>query len=98
MFIVTHRKIFFTLSALLIVGSIIAMFAYGLNFGIDFTGGSVMEVSYANARPTAGGKCILTPEELATLYHFPIQNVGTTELRKVESRKGGPPASLPMVE
>jgi preprotein translocase subunit SecF len=51
MFIVNNRKFFFALSGLLIVGSIVAMFMYGFNFGIDFKGGSLLEVSYVNARP-----------------------------------------------
>jgi hypothetical protein len=54
--------------------------------------------AYTGARPTGGAKCMLNVEELATLYHFPIGTVGTTELQKVASRKSGPPASLPMVE
>lgn len=41
---------------------------------------------------------VLNIEELATLYHFPIAAVSTSELEKVESRKGTPPASLPVVE
>ena len=54
MFIINHRKIFFTLSTLLILGSIFAMFAYGFNLGIDFKGGSLLEVSYtAYNRPDA---------------------------------------------
>ena len=52
MFIINHRKLFFTLSGLLVLGSVIAMFMYGLNFGIDFKGGSVLEVSYPNGRPS----------------------------------------------
>jgi preprotein translocase subunit SecF len=52
MFIVNHRKIFFTLSALLVAGSIAAMLVFGFNFGIDFKGGSILEVSYASARPS----------------------------------------------
>jgi preprotein translocase subunit SecF len=51
MFIVNNRKIFFALSAVLITGSIVAMFIYGFNFGIDFKGGSILEVSYINGRP-----------------------------------------------
>ena len=51
MFIVNHRKFFFALSALLVGGSIVAMFVFGLNVGIDFKGGSSLEVSYAAARP-----------------------------------------------
>ena len=51
MFIVNNRKFFFALSTLLVVGSIVAMYVYGLNLGIDFKGGSVLEVSYTNSRP-----------------------------------------------
>lgn len=41
---------------------------------------------------------ILNIEELATLYHFPITAVNSTQLEKIESKRGSPPASLPMVE
>jgi len=51
MFIVNNRKIFFTLSGLLVLGSILAMIFFGFNFGIDFKGGSILEVSYPNGRP-----------------------------------------------
>ena len=46
MYIVKHRVVFFILSAALIVGSFVAIRMYGINFGIDFKGGSVLEVSY----------------------------------------------------
>lgn len=46
MFIVNNRKLFFGLSLLLVVGSFVAVYIYGLNFGIDFKGGSILEVSY----------------------------------------------------
>lgn len=51
MFIIKNRKFFFVFSGILILGSIIAMYVYGFNFGIDFKGGSILEVSYANTRP-----------------------------------------------
>ncbi|MDQ5969398.1 MAG: Protein-export rane protein SecF [Patescibacteria group bacterium] len=46
MFIVNNRKFFFGLSLLLVIGSFVAVYIYGLNFGIDFKGGSILEVSY----------------------------------------------------
>ncbi len=50
--IVRHRKIFYIISGLLIAGSIAAVMIWGLNFGIDFKGGAILEVSYAeNQRP-----------------------------------------------
>ena len=52
MFVVKYRKFFIGLSILLIVLSAAVIGRLGLNFGIDFTGGSVMEVSYADERPS----------------------------------------------
>lgn len=55
MFIVTHRKFFYAISALLVLGSIVALFLWGLKPGIDFKGGSIIEVEYASStRPTPG--------------------------------------------
>ncbi len=50
--IIQKRKIFLSLSSLAVVASILALFFWGLNFGIDFTGGSLLEVEFANYRPT----------------------------------------------
>lgn len=41
---------------------------------------------------------ILNVEELATVFHFPLGVVSTTQLDKVESRRGSPPAQLPIIE
>ena len=51
MFIIKYRKIFFTISALLVAGAIFSILSFGLNLGIDFKGGSILEVSYSEARP-----------------------------------------------
>ena len=53
MFVVKYRAIFFLFSGLLVVGSIFALFKFGLNLGTDFTGGSILEVEYAGGRPEA---------------------------------------------
>lgn len=53
MFIVRNRKIWYTISALLVAGSIAVYAVWGLKYGIDFTGGSLMEVSYAAPAPTS---------------------------------------------
>lgn len=52
MFIINNRKFFFLLSALLVLGSILAVYIYGLRLGIDFKGGSLLEVSYEKDRPS----------------------------------------------
>lgn len=51
MLIIAYRKIFFALSALIVTASIAAVGIFGLNFGIDFTGGSLVEVSYPQDQP-----------------------------------------------
>lgn len=51
MFIVEKRKIFFGLSGLLSGLSLLFLILWGLPLGIDFTGGSLLEVTYVNERP-----------------------------------------------
>lgn len=53
MFVVTYRKFFYFLSTILILGSIVAVVAWGFRLGIDFKGGSILEVEYSQGRPSA---------------------------------------------
>lgn len=48
-----HRKIFLTISGALLVISIISLAVFGLKPGIDFTGGSMMELDFTYARPNS---------------------------------------------
>lgn len=52
MFIVNHRKLFFGIAGLLVLGSIVSGMVFGLHFGLDFTGGSLLEVSFPQGRPS----------------------------------------------
>ncbi len=57
MFVVTYRKFFYILSAILIVISLGAFAKWNLNYGIDFKGGTLVEIDYPkasfpNGRPT----------------------------------------------
>ena len=51
MFVVKYKKFFFILSALLVAASLGSVIFFGVTFGIDFVGGSIMEVSYPIERP-----------------------------------------------
>ncbi|MDP2705272.1 MAG: protein translocase subunit SecF [Patescibacteria group bacterium] len=51
MFIVKNRKFFYIFSGLLSLLSIVVIFMYGLNLGIDFKGGSLLELDFPNGRP-----------------------------------------------
>ena len=50
--IIPNKKIYFTISITLFVLSIACLSMWGLKFGIDFTGGSMWEVEFTNARPS----------------------------------------------
>lgn len=46
------RKIFYAISGTLVLASCIALLAWGLPLGIDFTGGSLLEVEFKEAVPS----------------------------------------------
>ena len=48
---VSHRKTFFSISGVLLGISILSLAIFGLNPGIDFIGGSMMEIEYLDQRP-----------------------------------------------
>ena len=50
MWIIKHRNIFFTIAMLLVGGSLIASIVYGLRPSIEFTGGTLLEIGYSDAR------------------------------------------------
>lgn len=52
MFIIKNRKIFVIISGILVSLSIASLIVFGLNFGIDFKGGSLLEVEYSTTRPS----------------------------------------------
>lgn len=51
MFVVQHRSFFFWLTGLLLAGSIAALIFLPPKLSIEFTGGSLVEVAYTDARP-----------------------------------------------
>ncbi len=51
MFVVQHRKFFFIFSTILVLLSFWSFFGWGLHFGIEYTGGSLLEVNYPQGRP-----------------------------------------------
>lgn len=77
--IIAKRKYWLTFSAIMITVTITAIVAWGLRFGIDFTGGSVLEARYAQDRPTTDKiKDSLNPLGLNNLI---VQPVGDNEIK-----------------
>jgi preprotein translocase subunit SecF len=51
MFIIKYKKIFVSISAVLVALAIGSIFYFGLNLGIDFKGGALTEIEYITVRP-----------------------------------------------
>ena len=47
-------KVVFTFSVVITIAAIVCVFSYGLKLGVDFKGGSIIELEFANARPRIG--------------------------------------------
>jgi len=54
MFVINHRKIFYVISVLIVGLSIAATSFWGVKFGIDFVGGSILEVEYTETKIEKG--------------------------------------------
>ena len=68
--IIGKSKIWLTVSGFLVLTSIIFLALWGFKLGIDFTGGSILEVSYSKQRPTMEqGQSTLAPLELGSLKY-----------------------------
>lgn len=50
--IIQNRKIFLSISLILILISLVSLIVWGLKWGIDFTGGSLIEVEFIGERPS----------------------------------------------
>lgn len=76
MFVIKHKKIFVTLSIILVVLSLGSIAYFGLNLGIDFKGGSLTEVEYKTSRPEQ--KVVEEELKLLSIGEIVIQPIGTT--------------------
>lgn len=51
--VIQYRKIFYAISGILILASILSLAVWGLKPGLDFTGGSLLSISFESEIPTA---------------------------------------------
>ena len=69
------RKVWYTLSAVLMIASVVSFFTRGLNLGLDFTGGVSAQVTFAQAANVDDVRAKLT----AAGFHEPgVQNFGSS--------------------
>jgi preprotein translocase subunit SecF len=60
--VIRHRYLYFAISLAVIIPGMIALALWGLPLSIDYTGGSMLEVSFS-------GGSMPTPAQVANLYH-----------------------------
>jgi preprotein translocase subunit SecF len=67
-----QRKIAVVISTIMIIGSVILLFVNGLNFGVDFTGGTIVELRYQETVNLEAVRGILEGSEFssATVQYF----------------------------
>ena len=69
MFIIKNRVIFYIFSGILILASLISLAVWGLQMGIDFKGGSVIEVRYTDTKPDSQ----MIQKNISPVYlHIPV--------------------------
>ncbi|MBF1753982.1 MAG: protein translocase subunit SecF, partial [Veillonella sp.] len=44
--VIRHHRWWFVISSILVIISLISIFTKGFNFGIDYTGGTIVEVQF----------------------------------------------------
>ncbi|EKD78844.1 MAG: protein-export membrane protein SecF [uncultured bacterium] len=70
--IVRLRSLWYGISGLLVAASIFVIILYGFNFGIDFTGGTLLQMHYTSTRPTVAEiETQLQPLNLSELHIEP---------------------------
>ncbi|RJR32191.1 protein translocase subunit SecF [Candidatus Parcubacteria bacterium] len=74
--IIGNRKIWFGLSGILIILSIVFLFTWGLKYGIDFTGGSLMEIEFSESPASSAVINVLSEENLSGLTVQPLGEKG----------------------
>jgi preprotein translocase subunit SecF len=82
--IIKFRYIYFAISLLVIIPGIIALILWGLPLGIDFTGGSLLEVQFVSGKPPTIANVAALYSDLSTpqmdISNPVVQPVGTDAL------------------
>ncbi len=82
--LIKHRYLYFGISLLVIIPGVLALIFWGMPLGIDFTGGSLLEVKFASGQPPAITDVEALYNELSTsqadISNPLVQPVGTDSL------------------
>ncbi len=82
--LIKYRYLYFGISLLVIIPGVIALIIWGLPLGIDFTGGSLLEVKFASGQPPAIAAVTALYNEMSTaqmdIANPVVQPIGTDSL------------------
>lgn len=106
--VIKHRKIWLSLSGIMVVASIIFIALWGLRFGLDFTGGSLLELKFTGGQPTvsaiqselsevAVSSLIVQPTEDSIILRFQESDEDTHQA-VLSALKASPEAQLGLEE
>ena len=87
------RKVALTISMVLVLGSVVSILVRGLNFGLDFSGGTLIEVGYPESVDLEEVRALL---EKAGYGDSVVQHFGTSEevMIRIAPKKGLSKADL----
>ena len=88
-----RRRLPIAVSILLVIGTLVALYTKGLNFGLDFTGGTLVELSYKEPVQVAQVRKQLAD---AGLTDTVVQHFGTSRdvMVRIPVRKGADSAAM----
>jgi preprotein translocase subunit SecF len=82
--LIKHRYLYFGISLLVIIPGVLALIFWGMPLGIDFTGGSLLEVKFASGQPPAIADIVAFYNGMSTsqadISNPLVQPVGTDSL------------------
>ena len=76
--IIKHRTWWFILSSVLVLASLISIFINGFNFGIDYTGGTILDMQFNKAVSVSEVRQVIDQSNL-DLGNTVIQLTGVTD-------------------
>lgn len=77
--IMKKRKVWFVFSGIMVGLSILSLIVWGLNFGIDFSGGSLMQIQFKKILPGTD-EVLNTIKNSKTIENPSIQTLGVTSM------------------
>ena len=82
--IVKHAKIFFSITAVVLIVGIVSMFTRGFNLGIDFTGGSILDIKFDQPVSVAQVRTVLSDQQVETSQSVLIRTGIISDSQRVE--------------